>query len=143
MLAPCTSCRRHVRADEPCCPFCGGAIGEATNRAVARAPRVAMLFAGALGIAGCSATDDGNVVAMYGAPISDSATLDTSMGALYGGPPVDSAVKDSASPPDTATAPDTSVADGAKDSGAADVEEDTWSPVPPYGAPLLDSGEPD
>ena len=138
MLAPCTSCRRHVRADEPACPFCGGTLGEATNRAVPRAPRVAILFAGALGIAGCSASDDGSTVAMYGAPMSDSASVetsnaDTSMGSLYGGPPVDSAVQDTNAPKDTA------VADTAKDA-AADVA-DTFSPVPPYGAPLLDSGD--
>ncbi|MGZ3421135.1 MAG: hypothetical protein ACXWUG_32005 [Polyangiales bacterium] len=28
-LAPCTSCRRHVRASEPACPFCGGKVGVA------------------------------------------------------------------------------------------------------------------
>jgi hypothetical protein len=137
MLAPCTSCRRHVRADEPACPFCGGAIGEPTNRAVPRAPRVAILFAGAIGLAGCSEDGGGAPVPVYGAPIdsaviadtgrADTSNADTSMGSLYGGPPVDSAVQDTNTP------------DSAKDSG--DDVEDTWSPVPPYGAPLLDAGD--
>jgi len=139
-LAPCTSCRRHVRADEPRCPFCGGTIGEASSRVVARAPRVAILFAGALGIAGCS--DDGNVVPVYGAPITDSATADTNVAK-------DSAIADTNVAKDSATA-DTTVTDTAKPVDATpetrtdtstDVE-DTWSPVPPYGAPMIiDSGD--
>lgn len=27
-FAPCPSCRRHVRLEEPTCPFCAGALGE-------------------------------------------------------------------------------------------------------------------
>jgi len=135
-LAPCTSCRRHVRADEPRCPFCGGTIGEATSRAVARAPRVAILFAGALGIAGCS--DDGNVVPVYGAPITDSAAADTNVAK-------DSATADTNVAKDSATADttmtDTKPIDSATTDSSTDVE-DTWSPVPPYGAPMIiDSGD--
>lgn len=126
MLAPCTSCRRHVRADEPRCPFCGGALGEPTNRAVGRVPRVAVLFAGALGIAGCSAVDDGGAVPVYGAPINDTGLADTS------------ATRDSAS--DTG-ASDTAIADTARpDSTPADsAAADTGGAVPPYGAPMEDA----
>jgi hypothetical protein len=58
---PCSTCRRHVRADEARCPFCGASIGSASARrdlrsAGARATRYAVGVAfAALGGASCSA----------------------------------------------------------------------------------------
>jgi hypothetical protein len=64
-----------VRVDEPQCPFCGGSVGAAQPiaRAVAHASRVAILFAGAVGVAGCGSND----VPVYGAPFPADAVSDT------------------------------------------------------------------
>lgn len=134
-LALCTSCRRHVRVDEPACPFCGGSIGAPVVRAVSRARRAAILFGSAAVIAGCGSTDDTSVVAMYGMPIEDAATLDT--GATKDTSANDTAVADSR-PADTSS--DTASSDTASsDTSSADAAEtDTGGAVPPYGAPFID-----
>jgi hypothetical protein len=48
-LAPCPSCRRHVRIDERACPFCAAALPELAPRTIARGGRLsrAAVFAGA------------------------------------------------------------------------------------------------
>ena len=54
-LAPCPACRRHVRIDEPACPFCSAALPAASPRTpgVGRFTRAAV-FAGAIaGTAAC------------------------------------------------------------------------------------------
>lgn len=138
-LALCTSCRRHVRVDEPHCPFCGGSIGQPVLRAVSRARRAAILFGSAAVIAGCGSTDDTSVVAMYGMPIEDSATLDTGStkdSAQSDTSAIDTAVGDTAVG-DTAVA-DTAKADAADAAAADTAETDTGGAVPPYGAPFID-----
>lgn len=125
MLAPCLDCRRHVRSDEPSCPFCGGAIGAAKLASpLLRPTRAAIIFASAVSIAGCS--EDTSEVAIYGAPAPDSALTDTS---AKDSSPADSAAADT-------TTPDTAPSDSATsaDSSEADTLEDTRV-LPPYGAP--------
>ncbi|MCZ7684002.1 MAG: hypothetical protein M5U28_36620 [Sandaracinaceae bacterium] len=72
-LAPCTGCGRHVRLDDPACPFCGG-----TARQRARPPRVArsvtraaIFYLGAT-LAGCDGSTEPepeeSIVQPYGAP---------------------------------------------------------------------------
>lgn len=53
-LLPCLSCRRHARADEPACPFCGGALGAPSpiHQRVGRVTR-AMILYGAVTLGGC------------------------------------------------------------------------------------------
>jgi hypothetical protein len=53
-LAPCTACRRHVRATEAACPFCGGAIGVARNVMPEGRLSRAGLAVFAMAIAGCT-----------------------------------------------------------------------------------------
>jgi len=62
-LAPCTGCRRHVRAVEARCPFCG-AEREATNVEASTVTRVsrAVTFAAALAIAGCQSEPASNTI---------------------------------------------------------------------------------
>jgi len=69
-LLPCTQCRRHVRAEEVRCPFCGTELAaRALPRWLVAAPKGAKratLFA--LGVSLASACESGNDVAIYGAP---------------------------------------------------------------------------
>lgn len=53
-LAPCTACRRHVRATEAACPFCGGAIGVARSAMPEGRLSRAGLAVFAIAIAGCT-----------------------------------------------------------------------------------------
>jgi len=104
-LAPCTGCRRHVRAVEARCPFCGvereGVHVEVT--AVARASR-AVTFAAALAIAGCQSE-----------PVSNAIVKDPT------------AAKPTATPkPAPGPVPSTS---------ASGLVDDPGSPVAEYGAP--------
>lgn len=138
---PCTACRRHVRAGDETCPFCGAA---------APAPRVAVsptsrltrgaLFAFATTVAACGgsettegSTDTGTV---SDGSTSDGATdssavkddgIDTADTggpvAAYGGPPDTGAKAD--------TTPDTTSTDTGKDGAATD----DGGPAPLYGSP--------
>lgn len=58
-LLPCLSCRRHARADEPACPFCGGALGAPSpiHQRVGRVTR-AMILYGAVTLGGCGEADE-------------------------------------------------------------------------------------
>ncbi|MCB9570480.1 MAG: hypothetical protein H6709_00165 [Kofleriaceae bacterium] len=59
-LAPCPACHRHVRVDEPACPFCGGETPAATPRPASRTRLSrAAVFAGAALAAGGAATSAG------------------------------------------------------------------------------------
>lgn len=118
-LAPCPSCRRHVRVAESACPFCGTAVvleAASAPRAAQRLGRAAIFTFGAVAIAtsaGCSTsttppTDDvghdayyGSIGDVYGAPALDTngpfedVGTDSGLSAAYGGPPVDAALEDS------------------------------------------------
>ncbi|MFO0678417.1 MAG: hypothetical protein U0169_17905 [Polyangiaceae bacterium] len=146
-LVPCSACRRHVRAHESVCPFCGVAldrdamaarVSELAARAPAKRLGRAALFAlgtstAALGAAtvslvtGCSSEttdgkdDAGNVVA------------------LYGGPPVDAGSDDAKASGDSASN-DASKTDAASDSAAGFDASDDSSAVALYGGPPVDAG---
>ncbi|HEU4610710.1 MAG TPA: carboxypeptidase-like regulatory domain-containing protein [Kofleriaceae bacterium] len=55
VLRPCPSCRRHVDADEPRCPFCRGDLTPAAPRAlpVGRVGRAAVFAGATLATTGC------------------------------------------------------------------------------------------
>ena len=98
-LAPCTSCRRHVRRSEVACPFCGIALAlepAPSLRVVSeRLARAAIFAAAVTNVVGCSNShtpenDAGSVIAAYGAPAFDAAALREDAGAPmthYGAPP--------------------------------------------------------
>jgi hypothetical protein len=77
-LVPCSSCNRHVAAEETGCPFCGVALtpldsppcsGACAGNAFPRVRRAALIAAGAalLG-AGCHDDTKRNVYPPYGIP---------------------------------------------------------------------------
>jgi hypothetical protein len=53
-LAPCTACRRHVRATEAACPFCGGSVGVARTALPETRLARASLAVFAIAVAGCT-----------------------------------------------------------------------------------------
>jgi hypothetical protein len=143
-FACCPSCSRHVRVDEPTCPFCSVAL-DACFRATAAPRQVATrlsraalyaLGASSLTVAACGSTS--TVVPPYGQPpmidsgapymdsgIRDGAREDGSQpdvmgGAMYGGPP-----QDSGAAVDAIVGP---TPDGGREGGAG----------PVYGAPPQD-----
>jgi hypothetical protein len=66
-LHPCPGCKRHVRAEEARCPFCGGALpapraASSLPRALGRMSRAALFAATAAGatLAGAAAGCDGD-----------------------------------------------------------------------------------
>jgi hypothetical protein len=142
-FVPCPSCRRHVRAGDAACPFCGAA--GAAEPAVAPSASVpgqrlsrGAMFAFAVSVAACSSSgDDGNPGLMYGGPPIDASTLDT--GAADGGLDSGNPAPAYGAPADTGTPdaskPDTGNADtgGASDVGAD--TSDTGGPAPLYGLP--------
>jgi hypothetical protein len=94
-LGMCLDCRRHARASEAACPFCGGTVKPPVVRRVApgRALTRAVLLGATLSAAGCELTSEQPV---HGAPIpSDSGASDggadgeVSAQPLYGAPVVD------------------------------------------------------
>lgn len=155
-LVPCPSCDRHIRLPEANCPFCGGEL-DAKALGAAYAPRRSLVTSGlkraalvALGAsvaAACGGRTDGTgqdtqPVASTDATSDDAVSsstdelpgIDPSQVAIYGAsiPPSGSDLETTASesastvPPDTAEPNDTSKP-----------SENTWSPVPPYGAPVF------
>ncbi len=72
ILGPCTACRRHVRLDEPSCPFCGGVVPAAPTTPEGATPRLSRSALAALGAIGVG-------LGLAGCP--------TPVAALYGGPP--------------------------------------------------------
>jgi hypothetical protein len=105
-LAPCTACRRHVRATEAACPFCGGPLGVARNAIPEGRLSRAGIAVFALAIAGCTeptreaaspdpiakpAADAGAVAqpTPTPTPIEDAGLVDDpgTMVAKYGAPP--------------------------------------------------------
>lgn len=70
-LKPCPSCQRHIRSTEAVCPFCGAATPEGfevcaakvgTGAGAGAATRAAVVFAGALTLAGCPEVGAGKAV---------------------------------------------------------------------------------
>ncbi len=87
-LLPCVSCRRHVFANEPRCPFCGGELPErAAAPRVARGRRAGLALAvaaSAVLAGGCTGStvptpDDSGTVADLGPDLSHHT--------CYGAPP--------------------------------------------------------
>jgi hypothetical protein len=66
-LVPCTGCRRHVRCEEPVCPFCGVALSCASSKAGTAA---AAFLAASLALTGCpdNTPKAPEPVALYGGP---------------------------------------------------------------------------
>ena len=109
-LAPCPGCRRHVRAAEGGCPFCGAVLVVAPipNAATRLARGALFVFASSVTACGGSTASE-PTIAETG---SDTSVLDTgSAASLYGAPAIDS---------------------GAADDGTVD---DTGGPMTKYGAP--------
>ncbi len=78
-FAPCPSCRRHVRARDEGCPFCGALLDAEAQRRKVRAgvdPRLsraaALVAAATLTVAACGDDGDGRgtEVPVYGAPVA-------------------------------------------------------------------------
>ncbi len=57
-LTPCNDCQRHVRDDEPSCPFCGGELSRAPQVPIParRMSRAALVAFGATALASVAAT---------------------------------------------------------------------------------------
>src|SRR5690349_16387146 len=114
-MAPCPSCSRHVRTNEPSCPFCKVVLPESLADAVVpgTTPRLsraaAIAFTASLAVTGCGGTQ---------AQLA----------------PTDSGTKDGSSGSDATT-------DGPSDDGGYLVHYG----APPYGLPPppIDAGEPD
>lgn len=94
-LVSCSACRRHTRATDAACAFCGGALAAptATNGNLASLSRAALL---ALAVSGCKGTPE-TIAQPYGAPPQppvpqlDAGEADAGMpmAAMYGAPPVE------------------------------------------------------
>ncbi len=121
---PCPACRRHVRVDEPRCPFCASALSSErtpvphARRRLARG--AAFVFASTL------ASASGGALVGCGGDVEDPAPARTDAGADAKG---DGATADGG---DTGSATDT----GLEDTGP----EDTGTVAPPYGIPPEDGG---
>ncbi len=151
-FVPCPSCRRHVRGDEPTCPFCANALdGAHAARAVPAANRrmsrgALFAFAASMSVAGSVAACGGQTepAASDAATVSDSGADDTGGNVAMYGAPADTGVSDDGgpvaaygAPPDTGAA-DTNVSDDASsaDSGSDDGgSEDDGGIIPAYGLP--------
>lgn len=113
MLTLCTVCSRHARADEACCPFCGGTLSvPKRERKINRSGRAAILFGATLAAASCG-----------GSQSDQSTTVEDDE---------DTVVEDQTPPPDEGSGGD----DGSADSG--DGSDDIGSPVALYGVPAPD-----
>lgn len=77
-LAPCPSCSRHVRSQEPACPFCGAAFAESlvpTSKGRSNVSRAMLVFGGVVALSAtieaCGDSPGAQMpapVPMYGAP---------------------------------------------------------------------------
>jgi len=133
-LLPCSSCSRHIRANESRCPFCSAAV---TPRSVAqveipkRLSRAGVfLFASTMAVTGCGSSSSETT-----SPPGDSATdaksdglvEDTGLPMPAYGAPIDTSTIDTA-PEDTRV--DSNVGDAGADS--ADVRDTSGAAL--YGA---------
>jgi hypothetical protein len=145
-LISCPTCERHVRAHEPVCPFCAGALSESVRAAVpARRPtgrltRAAMYAVGATSLtlaAACSSTSSpGNPDGSSADTGTDTSTNDATTDSMQSNDGLGSqeAVAAYGCAPGTCE-PVEAGADGAgSDGGGADASED---------ANGLDGGGPD
>ena len=132
---PCLECRRHVRAGDRLCPFCG-ADAPAPRAAVSPTTRLTRgaLFAFATSVAACGGTETPETTTDTGAVSDGTADSVTDTGAAKddgidtadtGGP-----VAAYDSPPDTGLKPDTAT-DTAPDGTATD----SGGGTPLYGSP--------
>jgi hypothetical protein len=85
-LAPCPSCRRHVRADETACPFCAAVLPadfvpppRPVVRAVGPFTRSAVLFLGATACGGSVAPTEPTPIPFYGPAVVEDAGAEASM----------------------------------------------------------------
>ena len=98
-LIACSGCRRHVRAGDGACPFCGAAVlgAPAPGRPLARLGRAALFAVGATVSVTAAGCDTFNPAPAYGAPPIDAGPDDAAVGVdagegiapLYGGAPGD------------------------------------------------------
>lgn len=65
-LVPCRRCRRHVRAEAPCCPFCGGA--KSPGRAEVSGAGLSRGAMAAIASAGAAVVFEVSACAVYGGP---------------------------------------------------------------------------
>ncbi len=138
---PCLECRRHVRAGDGLCPFCG-AVAPAPRASASPTTRLTRgaLFAFATTVAACGGTETPETTTDTGAVsdgtadgVADTGTKDDGIDtgdtggpvAAYGGPP-DTGLK-----PDTATDTAPDVGDAATDGTATD----SGGGTPLYGSP--------
>ncbi|MFK7989768.1 MAG: hypothetical protein AB8I08_27365 [Sandaracinaceae bacterium] len=136
----CESCRRHVRIEEPSCPFCDAAPPEEGIFAPGRTGRLgrAAAFAFSTALAGCVP------IAAYGVPPGDSgpsvdagraeADAGTDAGEADAGEVDAGTDAGTDAGPEDAGAEDAGMADAGTDSGGAGLDGGI---VPPYGAPAL------
>ncbi|MFO0631060.1 MAG: hypothetical protein U0325_36285 [Polyangiales bacterium] len=131
-MNPCASCRRHVRATEIACPFCGAALsddarGHVAPDTTARMKRAALfVFGASIASAGCSST-----TVSGDASSTDTVTIDRES----------SDVQSSDVQSTDVQSTDVQAADTAVD--RPDVY-DNGGAVPPYGLPPpTDAGVPD
>lgn len=159
-LVPCPGCERHVRLSDSNCPFCsreldGKALGAAYAARRGQVPsglkRAALVALGASVAAACGGRTDGTgqdtlPVASTGVTSDGASTGVTSEEsssatdswpgngtqiAIYGAPPVSS---------------DVSTTEGLHDSTepvtSSSPDDDDWSPLPPYGFPIITDPDP-
>jgi hypothetical protein len=137
-LLPCPGCRRHVRASEARCPFCGEIIMRMQGARAVPEPQKRLtragvfLFASTLAVTGCGGKSDepGTTPGVDSATdgTTDGVTTDTGgPGPMYGAP-TDTSFLDSPSVDSTSDASDAS--DGGTDGDA----KDTGGGAALYGA---------
>jgi hypothetical protein len=99
VLVVCGCCSRHIRPNEPRCPFCGLTLEDAQQGVVAPSPWYAIAAVSAtIVLSGCPA-----MMTRYGAPPSPTPAVsppgqDRESRDIYGAPPPPSQVRDGALP---------------------------------------------
>jgi hypothetical protein len=89
VLVSCTSCARHVRADETACPFCSAPVvprppAVLDHRPYARLSRAALALASVAAVSACEKSPSPPAPAYGGPPI---VTTETAAAPAYGAPP--------------------------------------------------------
>ncbi len=141
-LVLCTSCSRHVRRAEECCPFCGTLIAAETRRArppvappgLSRAKLYAFHAAVATGVATAACGGSTTTTSDSGSPVgaqSSDALADVGEGTVETN---DAASQDAAA--ESSAVAEASSGGAAGDGATVDTgsEHDGWGPPPPpYG----------
>lgn len=128
----CKGCRRHVKRNERCCPFCGSEV-QASN-AVKSAASVVLVGVG-MAIVACSGSttegpDDNGQGGSDGGTSLDAADEGTGQAGAYGPPPPTDADTDAISAAYAPVPPDDAAADVEQDGGMGGV----YGPPPPVDA---------